>query len=299
MEAIQDDPKKNRVKVPERIVAYCSGEAKKTRNGKVNSMRRNGRDAYGTAGMRKKKKKTNKKEQKAKRSSFSKLTAPEKQELERAARKGFVTLDGRAQGHRSLSTLCSSEALKASRVATAHRDWCDEREKPNIILYKASGRHSGAVLDYVVVDLSPLRLDSFFNEDNCEDNLLTKWKTEVLSAAASAGMTLTSTKDMEECSIYLDEDGIKEYSIVVDGIYSAGMPISELPFVSLGFFVGERTNAKAMARELATLWEIPQVEEPFWDEKPTKMDKKGHTQERKRAQRRRQKDDLDYLLSRF
>jgi hypothetical protein len=258
--------------------------------------------------MRQKKKKITKKRLKAKRNAASKLTVSEKSELKRAARKGFVTLDGRAQGHRPLSTLCSSEALKASRAATAHREWCDKRKKPNIILYKASG-HNSSGLDHVVVDLSPLRMSALFEGDE-EIDLACKWKTEILGAAASAGMVLQTIQDTVECStdIIDEEDAAKEFTIRADGFYNAqegclDQPISKLPIVSMGFFVGDRTNAKAMARELATIWDIPKIEEAFEVEKASAKAGKNahkkvtpHSQERKR---RRQRDDLEALLNRY
>lgn len=313
------------MKVPERMVAYVSGEAKKTRDGKVNSLRRNGRDAYGIAGSQKKKKE-NKKQLKAKRqltakkhrSPFSKLTTAEKEELSRAAKKGFLTMDGRTSGHRSLSSLCSSEALKASRVATAHRKWCAEREKPNIILYKASGRHSLTVLDHVVVDLSPLSFEDLSAYggtcDAAADDCMLKWKKEILAAASSAGMELKTTEDTEECSVNAVNEDLKPVDIsTLAEIYTGKLrdhrPISQRPFISMGFFVGERTNAKAMARELAQLWELPESEDPIETFEICNGGKHGKNSpvkkiaplahERKRTQRRRPRDDLQELLNRY
>ena len=71
MEAIWDDPSHSRVKVPERMVSYVSGAVKKTRNGKVNSLRRNGRDAYGKGGNKRQKPKKNKPQHAKKRKNVS------------------------------------------------------------------------------------------------------------------------------------------------------------------------------------------------------------------------------------
>jgi hypothetical protein len=47
---------------------------------------------------------------------------------------------------------------------------------------------------------------------------------------------------------------------VTDADDWATQPMCKLPVLSMGFFEGERSNAKAMARELSELWGV--LEEP-------------------------------------
>ena len=258
VECIRDNPKCGRVRVPERMVSYVSGSVKKTRDGKLNSMRTARADSGEAVSKKKRKKKQKAKFKKAQAlhrkkngRNASRLSQQDQEELLRACKKGFLTLDGRKAGHSSLAMLCSSDSLKGSKMAMAHRNWCDERAKPNIILYKASGRHSREVLDYVVVDLSPVR-----------DQISSEWTNQVLDAASSAGMELRRAEDTEECSTEV-VDGCSTVASIETDNKSAQVrrPISRLPFVSLGFFVGERSKAKAMAKELAQLWDLPEVEE--------------------------------------
>lgn len=295
VECIIDNPKCGRVRVPERMVSYVSGSLKKNRSGKVNSMRavRDGKDPD-DPGAKKRRKKAKiqarrkaqalKKERKQGRIFGFNLSPKDQAVVLRAAKHGFLTLDGRNAGHGSLANLCSSEALKGSKLAQAHRDWCDARAKPNIVLYKASGRHSREVLDHVVVDLSPLR-----------GKMSSKWMDEIMDAAVHAGMKHSTTEE-EETSI-IDE---------VDSESSgAREPISDLPFVSSGVFVGERSKAKAMAKELAQMWELPELEEYNEADEDSTYVPSGHerryqnnhgktgkdSQHKRRAKRRRIKSE--------
>jgi hypothetical protein len=254
VECIRDHPRFGRVRVPESMVSYVIGARKKTRNGEVNTMRTARNDAGEELSKKKQKKKAKAKFKKAqalkrKQKSGNKysLSQSDQEELLRACKKGYLTLDGRNAGHGSLAALCDSDALKGVRMAMAHRDWCDERAKPNIVLYKASGRHTREVLDYVVVDLSPLR-----------DQASSKWTEEILDAAASAGMELRRTEDMDVCSTDVPDPGRVNGAEVQAEVRH---PIKDLPFVSLGFFVGERSHAKAMAKELTQLWDLPEIDE--------------------------------------
>jgi hypothetical protein len=46
--------------------------------------------------------------------------------------------------------------------------------------------------------------------------------------------------------------------VTIDSVSSyATKPISKLPPLSVGIFVGERPQAKAMAKELADKWDLP------------------------------------------
>lgn len=247
VEAIQDDPKRGRVSVPERLVTYVSGSLKKLRKGQVNTMR----NAQDSQGQRKKKKKAKGKKGRAGKSTdYVKLSDAEQQELGRACKKGFLTLDGRKAGHAPLASLCSSVSLKSSHLAVAHREWCDEGSKPNIILYKASGR-SREVLDHIVVDMSPLR-----------GRVSDKWRSEILDAGVAAEMVLQAAEEADGCEADYDVyQADEDESDISSDPAAPRKPIEQLPFVSIGFFIGERSNAKAMARELVQLWSLPDLEE--------------------------------------
>lgn len=283
------------------MVSYVSGSLKKLRNGQVNSMR-NARDSDG---QRKKKKTKSKKKDRIPRARAGSiaLSIVERQELDRACKKGFLTLDGRKAGHGSLSQLCTSVSLKGSKLAVAHREWCDKGVKPNIILYKASGR-SREVLDHIVVDLSPLR-----------NQVSDKWRSEILDAALKAGMVLQSAEESDECEVELEfnpHGSDKSISQVFSGEFR--LPVADLPFVSMGFFKGERSNAKAMARELSLLWDLPELEKEEFDIAAKNTHKGGRHQnnhgatrkeitnakDSRRAKRRKvRKDDWEQRMDRF
>ena len=266
------------------------------------------RNARDSDGQRKKKKKAkSKKKEKIPRARVgaSSLSIMERQELDRACKKGFLTLDGRKAGHGSLSQLCTSVSLKGSKLAVAHREWCDKGVKPNIILYKASGR-SREVLDHIVVDLSPLR-----------NQVSDKWRSEILDAAFKAGMVLQSAEQSDECEVELEFNSHGSDESISQIFSDAGesrLPVADLPFVSMGFFKGERSNAKAMARELSQLWNLPELEKEEFEVAAKSTHKGGryqnnHGETRKeitnakdsrRAKRRKvRKDDWEQRMDRF
>ena len=240
VEEIQDNPKYGRVRVPERMVAYVIGAATKGPNGSQNGLRRISRDDV----ERLSRGQPAKKKGYGSRNVPHRLNEEERSEMDRASKKGYVTLSGR--GNR--------RARKGSPLINIHRQWCDAREKPQIMLLKAIG---GKTVDQVVVDLSPLRLSGCFDAAQVDD-FLVKWKVEILTAADKAGMEVeeTSTEDDET---FEDES---EYVLTVDEANQeawATKPIWQLPPVTVTVR-GERSRAKAMAKELAVLWNIPEPE---------------------------------------
>ena len=247
VECIRDTPGINRVRVPEKMVLYMCGEAKKTSDGRVNTMRRVSRAEVD----RMSKGQGPKNNKKGVKSDIPlRLSETEQAELERAERKGYV----------SLSSTAYRRGRKSSALANVHRQWCDAREKPQIILCKASG---GRPLDHVIVDLSPLRIHGILDDPRAADEFLVKWKTQILLAAEQSGMILRDDY-IEDNTIPLqdgDEDDIDvstELVITMDTQSWANLSIEKLPVVSLGVFEGERSKAKAMAKELAELWDIPE-----------------------------------------
>lgn len=288
VECIRDVPGQNRVRVPERMVAYMCGTLKKTGDGRVNTLRRVSRAevdrmSKGQAPAKKKKNNATKKSTVAMR-----LSDQEQEELGRAGRKGFVSL---------LST-AYRRGRSTSALANVHREWCDAREKPQIVLCKASG---GRPLDHVIVDLSPLRVHGLLDDPKAAEHFLLTWKTQVLLAASNAGMDLRDdyVEDNTVDILNDDDDEIEtEFVITMDTNAWATQPISRLPSVSLGVFEGERSKAKAMAKELSELWDIPEKpkETAFGHGKQRKGNNKGKPHRGKATSDHRRRDRNPYNL---
>lgn len=93
VEPIRDNPKcGRRVRVPEWMVSYCSGSLKKTRSGKVNTMRNASGGDDLLAKKRKKKQKARARALKQKKRADGGLSQSDQRELLRAAKHGFLTL---------------------------------------------------------------------------------------------------------------------------------------------------------------------------------------------------------------
>jgi hypothetical protein len=247
VERIMDIPGRNRVLVPERMVSYVIGAVKKTRSGKPSTLRRISRDDV----ERLSRGQPSKKKGYGSRNVPHRLNDDERREMDRAAKKGYLELAG--SGNR--------RTRKGSPLANIHRQWCDARDKPQILLFKAV---SGRPEDELVIDLSPLRLNGLYDDAKQAEEFFVKLKTEILSAAASAGMELRSddnADDEESAEPVQDDENLSEYVLTLGEISQeawASQPIWKLPMVSIGSFEGERAKAKAMARELAILWEVPE-----------------------------------------
>lgn len=349
VEEIRDDDRMGRVRVPEKIVAYVVGEAKRHSGAKknrraTNTLRRIARleESIGTKYSKSSSSSKSKKRpgDATIESSGSKrptdsdvqtrprsfkappqftLTASEQEEMERAIRRGYISLEGSAtKGY-------TRRRCGQSRLAAAHRQWCDERGLPHIVHCKANdqngkfgssgataggdgGGNGSALLDYVIVDLSPLRIHTdgggATSDDFDVNDFLVRWKAEIATAAAISGMELRKQNfkqenyemlsaldeddedfmenvidndndvDDDECHLvandscedYDEESTIKqppdgdsddslEFVLELSDEDSwSTEPISTLPFLSMGIFEGERSQAKAMAKELAQLW---------------------------------------------
>ena len=176
------------------------------------------------------------------------LNDSERAEMERAARKGFVTiLKGRNR--------------RGCPLATIHRQWCDARGKPQLSVYKATG--GSRPLDQVFVDLSPLRLYGLFDDAIQVEDYIVRWKAEILTAACTHDMQLCGNMqddDDEECDVDGIVDPMESVTLAVTPTTRqewATQPIGKLLTLAL-VFEGERSSAKAMARDLAALWDIPE-----------------------------------------
>ena len=202
-----------------------------------------------------------------------KLTDRQRAELDRAVRKGFLTLTAGRRHYSVENQNGSSLSYSLSPLAKEHRQWCDARGKPQIVLLKAvvggrgnnnDGRTNGTILDQVCIDLSPLRLQALFDDRNQAANVLQKWKAEIVLAASNAGMEFLESKS--SFLSVLEKDDNDYNSSPMDERSSnnnkkenwATDPIGKLPALSLGTFLGERSKAKEMTKALAKLWDIPE-----------------------------------------
>jgi hypothetical protein len=292
VEEIRDHPKMGRVKVPERMVSYVVGQVKRAPktannngsnnnnannkgNGNISSLRSIARlDKQKKVPLSPKqleKRKQLKEQKKLQAQLQFPLTTAQEGELLRASRRGYLVVDGTSL----------SRDRTVNSLACAHRQYCDERERPQIVLCKAISRAGSkqSPLDCLIVDLSPLRLTSAVGREWVDD-FLTKWKTQILAAAAKAGMELRteyrednchSLEVVDDCASQDMDPGISDHIALVNLLehtshYTitltdedswATEPISRLPVVSMGIFEGERTKAKTMAKELAELWDLP------------------------------------------
>lgn len=283
VEPIRDHPSAGRVRLPERMISYVSGSVKtvsrKSRHGEetFNTMRRISCDDVERLSRG----------QPAKTKGYGSRSVPhrlndyERAEFERAQRKGFVSLLG--GGNR--------RSRKGSPLANIFRQWCDARAKPQIILYKTVGSESKQPQDRVVVDLSPLRL---YGTSEPSEYALNQYMSDIEKAAATAGMKhCPETGDDDDDgegddayksidSEYTDEsnyepnndracddsnlvgDVERQLFFSIDATAQeawANRPIWQLPVLtSGGTYLGERSQAKNMAKALAILWKIP--EEP-------------------------------------
>jgi hypothetical protein len=176
------------------------------------------------------------------------LNEEERAEFDRAVMRGFLTLTG--GGNR--------RTRKGSPLANIHRQWCDARAKPQIILFKAT---NGKAIDQVVIDISPLRLNAICPNQLTVDEFMTKWKTQAITAAVENGMEIR----IENLSDEFGQNGMpnseeSNYLITIneqDTEAWATKPIWQLPVLELGVFEGDRKSAKEMAKNLGNLWEIP------------------------------------------
>mmetsp|Transcript_29458 Transcript_29458/g.84700 ORF Transcript_29458/g.84700 Transcript_29458/m.84700 type:complete len:478 (-) Transcript_29458:69-1502(-) len=318
VEEIRDHPKMGRVKVPERMVSYVVGAAKKSTrvSHKVSSLRsiarleekkrKNKQPRRMTTRQRERRRQMEERKKLQSQLEFP-LTVAQQDELLRAARRGYLVLEGRG----------SSRSRKSNSLACAHRQYCDEQRRPQIILCKASGRGGKrSPLDCLIIDLSPLRLGSVVGDAQLDD-FTVSWKAQILSAATYAGMELRrdyrQDEDCQRLSI-MDEDGnedmdhgitehIAKHDASVTSHYTMTMseddswtvaPISTLPVVSMGVFEGDRSRAKAMAKELAALWDIPREPlDDFVDDSESHVDdgeKKQRGGKARRNRRKRQKE---------
>lgn len=275
VECVRDDDHTT-ARVPETLVAYVSGRVKTTRSSgsssgekSTHAVRRITRDDV----------KRLSRGQPSKRRGFGSRNVPhrlneeEQAELDRAARKGYLSLLG--GGNR--------RSRRGSPLTNIHRQWCDAREQPQILLYKAvsgGGGQAAAVLDEVVVDFSPLRLRGLLDDATLvEEEYMVRWKAQLLTAASDAGMALRDESNhdadgVEECGPLDsinddcgdgdDVDATTAYTITIEALDQqawATSPIWKLSVVSLGIFVGERSRAKLMASSLAKVWDIPEIVE--------------------------------------
>jgi hypothetical protein len=262
VEEIIDHPKRGRVKISERMVAYVIGDLKQLSSRDINTMRRVSSPTNSSSKKTKNKDKSKKHQPQKRKFVAYKLVVKEQEELQRAVRNGFVTLN--STGFRRGRTTCN--------LACAHRQWCDaEVSKPQIVLCKASG---GRPLDCVIVDLSPLRIIDGYES----------WYQQIEAAAQTAGMELRLDYEEDNCQKELTES-------------QRELALSEMPSISMGVFEGERSQAKAMTRELASLWNLPMEQAmsgPQEQQSTRKQPQGNDKKKRRRDERRQEKTDFSF-----
>lgn len=268
VEAIKDTPGGRRVRIPESMIAYVSGGPKKMKQPRKKKSANNGSDGNSVGSLRSVSvptttKHANKNKQQLKRKAGGSASNVKKNnrkprwsdaqlaELERAHRKGFITV-----------------SAHNSRLASAHRTWCDGRRKPHICLVKQQQRFTAQTVDQVVVDLSPLRLGgttTTTNDDADVSAQIAQFKADILTAASGCGMKLCGQMDEydEENASDNSDKGESALTTISSTASTASIPttqplrpIDQLPAISL-IFQGERHQAKEMAKTLALLWEVP------------------------------------------
>ena len=275
VEPIKDHPTAGRVRLPERMISYVSGPVKKSfsnsNNKPLNSLRRISRDDV----ERLSRGQPAKKKGYGSRSVPHRLNDVERAELNRAKRKGFVSLVG--GGNR--------RTRKGSPLGNIFRQWCDAREKPQVILYKSTGSETKQPLDRILVDLSPLRLLGSKNTPGDVETAMNEYRREIEQVALDAGMALCREGDggfenpsfvardrisdeyddevIDDDHDYKDMDEMSADSSLLDASATlqktwATKPIWQLPFTVVGEYEGQRSQAKAMAKLLSILWEIPE-----------------------------------------
>lgn len=295
VEPIKDHPTAGRVLLPERMISYVSGPVKRISNNTnkpMNSLRRISRDDV----ERLSRGQPAKVKGSGSRSVPHRLNDVERTELHRAQKKGFVAVLG--GGNR--------RTRKGSPLVNIFRQWCDAREKPQIILYKSTGSESKEPLDRILVDLSPLRLHGFHTEADAE-NIVNEYKLEIEAAAMTAGMRpvlLLKEHDsvdyagcgpLEECDGEAchddEEDDDRSSSLSINDTSDAvakqkvwaTRPIWQLPFLSAGEYKGERSHAKAMAKALSCLWDIAEPDKVLAVDDNNSSNRSGGPQSRRTA----------------
>eukprot|EP00523_Entomoneis_sp_CCMP467_P009049 CAMPEP_0168729212 /NCGR_PEP_ID=MMETSP0724-20121128/6082_1 /TAXON_ID=265536 /ORGANISM="Amphiprora sp., Strain CCMP467" /LENGTH=413 /DNA_ID=CAMNT_0008776079 /DNA_START=315 /DNA_END=1553 /DNA_ORIENTATION=- len=273
VECVKDHPNAGRVEVPEAMVYYVSGAVKhvskntkgenKKKKGRfnMNSLRRISRDDV----ERLSRGQAAKKKGSGSRNVPHRLNEMERQEMQRAQNKGYLTLMG--AGNR--------RTRRGSPLKNSHRQWCDARAKPQIILYKTSGSERKVPLDTLEVDLSPLRLIATAGGGREEvETILAQYKAEIEVAARNAGMS--QSMDVEEEIMSLEEndseadspfelEASKKLSSEGEQKAWATKPIWQLPAIHAVDkpFWGQRSQAKHMAKELALLWGTQELDKEF------------------------------------
>lgn len=194
------------------------------------------------------------------------LKPDQQAELDRALFKGFLVLDTPKHN---------------PRLVDIHRQCCDARGKPQVMVVKGKGGH---MLDRVLIDLSPLRLQGLVDNPHA---FLVKWKADIMAAAVGAGVKLLANYDQETCERDCEVEGdVGEedngdwtcaYTVTIDSKVSAfaSKSISKIPPLSVGIFAGDRPQAKAMAKELAEVWDLadPSVKEQRTEDRAKRQGK--------------------------
>lgn len=203
-------------------MAYVSGAEKKTRSGQTNELRKSSRDLkpLQPAGRPKRKAST--------AAPPASLNDNQSLEMDRAARKGFLTL---IKGGKRVG--------KGGSLKEIHRKWCEDRDKPQVILYKSHGGHTDA--DRVLIDFSPM-LCCDESQNNVESLV-----EAAFAEAAKCDMKPPQGREPESAiDVLVTSKTNRLQPHRADGRLKKHV-----------IFDGSRANAKALTKSLALLWDIP------------------------------------------
>jgi hypothetical protein len=200
------------------------------------------------------------------------LNPRERAEYVRALKKGYVTFNG-----------CRKKAGSTSSLAKLFQSWCNACYKPNIRLYKATNGHKA--LDQVVIDISPLAMynrrrlteqqqqqpqqpqqDGDKDVSTAVEMDVLQYMAQVHSSAIIHGMVVLRDDDDDKnddssyiaSTVEMDNTTIDNKS-EVDSAQMVLPTRQLLAIMCIGIFQGERSQCRALAKELAVLWEIPEL----------------------------------------
>jgi hypothetical protein len=187
VQQIRNQPGHDRVGVPERMVAYVNGTAKKTRIGEPNTLRQISQDDV----ERFSRVQPCKKKGYGSRNVPHRLNKEERAEPERAARKSFATFAG--TGNR--------RTRRGSPLANIHQQWCDGRDTDSgfqSYWRTASKSPTGSW------SVSASAVRTVWGSVQVDD-FMARWQTQILGAAFSAGHE-GLVEDLEEDDDNLDDE---------------------------------------------------------------------------------------------
>lgn len=281
------------VRVPEKLVAYVKGP-KAVRRLLLDDQKKNNNNNRSPTSSSSSSAKPKPNKRAAKVPPSPPLKSDDKAEYDRALVRGYLTVVSESRDHRRQSVLVQEHrrwcdkrrqpqvVLVKGRGPTAQ--WPDRIliDLSPLRLHRILGNRNNRNDEDIDDD------DGIDADSNNDDTFLLRWKADALGAAYKAGVRLRDDySDRETCEADArlddddddrinveeeeedDDDGINDppdgdwtcaYTVTIDEASLqrwANCPIDRIPPLSLGIFEGERAQAKAMAKELSELWDLP------------------------------------------